>query len=161
DPEYVAELPARIAETIAQAIANLEPAEVGWAVGDDFEHTHCRNWIRRPDRLLVDPFGDRTVRANMHPGYESPDVIGPSRPVDPRLSVLAVRSTQGRPLAVLANYAMHYFGAAPVSADYYGRFARALSRLIAGEGEGAGAPFVAMMSQGTSGDQHWMDYARP
>jgi hypothetical protein len=97
----------------------------------------------------------------MHPGYESPDVIGPSGPVDPALSVLAVRSPAGRPLAVLANYAMHYFGAAPVSADYYGRFATQLCRKIAGAGDEAGAPFVAMMSQGTSGDQHWMDYAEP
>jgi hypothetical protein len=163
DPDYVAELPGRIAEAIARATADLEPAEMGWAVGDDFEHTHCRNWIRRPDRILPDPFGDRTVRANMHPGYESPDVIGPSGPVDPALSVLAVRSPQGRPLAVLANYSMHYFGAAPVSADYYGRFATQLSRLITGNDDKgqAGAPFVAMMSQGTSGDQHWMDYARP
>jgi hypothetical protein len=161
DTDYVAELPGRIAEAIARASANLEPAEVGWAVGDDFEHTHCRNWIRRPDRILADPFGDRTVRANMHPGYENPDVIGPSGPVDPALSVLAVRSRGGRPLAVLANYAMHYFGAAPVSADYYGRFATQLSRLIAGDASQSGAPFVAMMSQGTSGDQHWMDYARP
>jgi hypothetical protein len=161
DPDYVAELTGRIAEAIARANANLEPAEVGWAVGDDFEHTHCRNWIRRPDRILSDPFGDRTVRANMHPGYESPDVIGPSGPVDPALSIVAVRSPQGRPLAVLANYAMHYFGAAPVSADYYGRFATALARLIAGDDRDASAPFVAMMSQGTSGDQHWMDYARP
>ncbi len=161
DPDYVAELPGRIAEVIARAVANLEPAEVGWAVVDDFADTHCRNWIRRPDRMLVDPFGDRTVRANMHPGYENPDVTGPSGPVDPGLSVLAVRSSRGRPLAVLANYSMHYFGAAPLSADYYGLFATQLSRLIVAGDDGPGAPFVAMMSQGTSGDQHWMDYARP
>jgi hypothetical protein len=161
DPDYVAQLPGRIADVIEQATANLEPAEVGWAVGVDFEHTHCRNWIRRPDRIGLDPFGDRTVRANMHPGYESPDVTGPSGPVDPGLSILAVRSLRGRPLAVLANYAMHYFGAAPVSADYYGPFATRLARLITQDRDQDGPPFVAMMSQGTSGDQHWMDYSRP
>ena len=56
--------------------------EVGWAVVDDLAHTYCRRWIRRPDRMLDDPFGDRTVRANMHPGYENPDAIAPSGPVD-------------------------------------------------------------------------------
>ena len=62
---------------------------------------------------------------------------------------------------MLANYAMHYFGAPPVSADYYGLFATQLSRLIVEGNDRAVGPFVAMMSQGTSGDLHWMDYARP
>ena len=109
--------------------------------------------------MLDDPFGHRTVRANMHPGHVNPDAIAPSGPVDPALTVLSVQTTDGRPIAVLANYSQHYFGASPVSADYYGRFAAALARRI---GAGAGPrPFVGIMSQGTSGDQMWMDYARP
>ena len=109
--------------------------------------------------MLTDPFGVRTVRANMHPGYQNPDAVGPAGPVDPGLSVLSVQTLDGRPIAVLANYSMHYFGARPVSADYYGRFARLMeSRIGATEG---GPPFVAIMSQGTSGDQQWMDYGRP
>lgn len=156
DADYVEYLPGRIAEAIAQAAARLRPARVGWAVVDDSEHTHCRRWIRRPDRLLADPFGVANVRANMHPGYENPDVVGPSGPVDPGLSVLALQSPEGEPIALLANYSMHYFGTSPVSADYYGRFCEAVARRL-----GAGPGFVAMMSQGTSGDQHWMDYGRP
>ena len=74
-------------------------------------HTFCRRWIRRPDKMLEDPFGQRTVRANMHPGYQNPDVIGPAGPVDPGLTVLSVQSRDGRPIAVLANYSMHYYGA--------------------------------------------------
>lgn len=176
DAAYAASLPARIAEAIEQAEANLEPARAGWAAVDDAEHTHCRRWIRRPDRMLADPFGVKSVRANMHPGYQDPGAIVPAGPVDPALTVLAVQSRSGRPIAVLANYSMHYYGAQPVSADYYGRFASALARRIgagvgtAGEktpdlapapGEKAPPPFVAMMSQGTSGDQMWMDYGRP
>ncbi len=99
----------------------------------------------------------------MHPGYMDPGAIVPSGPVNPALTVLSVQSRAGRPIAVLANYSMHYYGAEPVSADYYGRFAAALARRIgADEAPGAGGrPFVAMMSQGTSGDQMWMDYGRP
>ena len=108
---------------IERAAANLAPARVGWAAVDDDEHTFCRRWIRRPDKMIDDPFGDRTVRANMHPGYVNPDAIGPSGPVDPGLTVLSVQTPEGRPIAVLANYSMHYFGASPVSADYFGRFA--------------------------------------
>ena len=52
---------------------------------------------------------------------------------------------------------MHYFGAEPISADYYGDFVRIVSqRLAAGDNS-----FIAMMSHGTSGDQQWQDYANP
>ncbi|MEJ7639171.1 MAG: hypothetical protein WKF75_14665 [Singulisphaera sp.] len=159
DPEYIKHLPGWIAEVIEKAAKNLTPARVGWASVDDFEHTHCRRWIYRPDKMLTDPFGLRTVRANMHPGYQNPDTVGPAGPVDPELSVLSVRGLDDRPIALLANYSMHYFGAKAVSADYYGKFVRRMeSRIGAIEG---GPPFVAIMSQGTSGDQHWMDYGRP
>jgi hypothetical protein len=159
DPRYAANLPEQIAESIARAAGNLIPARVGWGAIDDPRHTFCRRWIRRPDRLLEDPFGQRTVRANMHPGHVSPDVIGPSGPVDPALTVLSVQTADGRPIAMLANYSQHYFGAPPISADYYGRFARALTRKLNAE-EGS-PPFVGIMSQGTSGDQMWMDYSQP
>lgn len=157
DPAYAAFLPGKIAEAIEKAAAALTPAEVGWGAVDDPEHTHTRRWIRRPDRIIEDPFGDKTVRANMHPGHVNPDVIAPSGPSDTGLTVLAIREPGGRPIAVLANYSMHYYGSQPVSADYYGRFATALAKRIAPEGP---AP-VCIMSQGTSGDQQWMDYGKP
>jgi len=159
DENYVTLLPRWIAEGIEHANRNLEPALIGWTVINDDVHTFCRRWIRRPDKMLEDPFGQRTVRANMHPGYQNPDVIGPAGPTDPGLTVLSLKSRAGRPIAVLANYSMHYFGAEPVSADYFGRFATALAKRI-----GALAvdpPFVGIMSQGTSGDQMWMDYGQP
>ena len=86
-------------------------------------------------------------------------MIGPSGPVDPELIVLSVQSRSGRPIAVLANYSMHYYGAEPVSADYYGRFAVALARRL--NAQAVEPPFVGIMSQGTSGDQMWMDYSGP
>jgi hypothetical protein len=53
-------------------------------------------------------------------------------------------------LALFANYSLHYVGGMPsgqISADYFGEFARLMpSRLRAGKN------FVAMMSNGTSGD---------
>ena len=57
----------------------------------------------------------------MHPGHQSPDVIGPSGPADPGLSLLSVQTADGRPLALLANYSMHYVGSPAVSADYFVR----------------------------------------
>lgn len=156
DPAYAAFLPGRITAAIVGAVERLAPARLGWAQADDWEHTFNRRWIRRPDRLLNDPFGQRNVRANMHPGHQSPDAIGPSGPVDPQLSLLAVQRADGKPLALLANYSQHYYGSPLLSSDYYGRFARHLATML-----GADDTFVGIMSQGTSGDLMWMDYGAP
>ncbi|MDP6634530.1 MAG: hypothetical protein QGG42_06510 [Phycisphaerae bacterium] len=159
DEAYAKFLPGRIAKGVERAVANLAPARVGWGVACADKHTYCRRWIRRSDRMAGDPFGKRTVQAMMHPGYRNPDYIGPAGPVDTDLSLLSVQSLDGRPIALLANYSMHYFGAPAVSGDYFGRFAAEFARLAGAEG--GDGPFVAMMSQGTSGDLHWMDYSRP
>ena len=71
DENYVQILPGLIAESVERAARNLEPARVGWSSIDDHLHTYCRRFIRRPDKMLDDPFGERTVRANMHPGYQN------------------------------------------------------------------------------------------
>jgi hypothetical protein len=159
DPDYAASLPPKLAEAIAGAAKNLAPSRIGWAVVDDWDHTFNRRWIRRPDRMLTDPFGQQTVRAHMHPGHESPDAVGPSGPVDPGLSVLAVRSPDGRPIALFANYSQHYYESPLLSSDYYGRFARHIETLLGVEG--GSPPFVGILSQGTSGDLMWMDYGSP
>ncbi len=156
DPAYSAFLPGKIAEAIAGAVDRLEPARVGWTAAEAWEHTFNRRWIRRPDRVLNDPFGQQTARANMHPGYQSADVTGPSGPVDPALSLLAVQARDGRPLAVLANYSMHYISSDLLSADYFGRFAGHLAARL-----GADDSFVGIMSQGTSGDLWAGDYGAP
>ncbi len=157
DAAYAELLTGKIAEAIARAAGQLQPARVGWAVVPAWEFTNCRRWIRRPDKMLGDPFGETSVRANMHPGYLSPDVTGPSGPIDPDLSLLSVQTRDGRPLALLANFSMHYFGGAPLSADYYGEFAERIGQKI---GATESSPFIGIMSQGTSGDSHWMDYSQ-
>lgn len=159
DERYADQLGGWIAESIVAAHDNLRPAQAGWGVTRDSAHTNCRRWIRRPDRIGGDPFGQATIRAMMHPGYQNPDYEGPAGPEDPHLTVLSVQSTDGAPIAVLANYSMHYFGAAPISSDYYGRFCQVLEQQLSSGHEDP--PMVAIMSQGTSGDLHWMDYSQP
>ncbi len=159
NPQYRQWLPGRIAESVQGALRNLAPARIGWGVVSVPELTHCRQWIRRPDRIDLDPFGRQTVRSMMHPGYQNPDYLGPAGPVDPELSLVAVQSRGGRPIAVLANYSMHYVGAEPLSADYFGAFGDKFAAQIGIDH--TDPPFVGMMSNGTSGDLHWMDYNRP
>ena len=162
DPSYVQFLPAQITKSIALAAKNVVSARIGWTVVQDDEHSHCRRWIFRPDRIGRDPFGQQNVRAHMHPGYQSKNHIGPSGPADPDLSLLAVETTDGKPLAVVGNYAMHTYGSygsGLVSAEFCGRFGDKLATLIGAES--SSPEFVGMMSQGTSGDAMWMDYGRP
>jgi hypothetical protein len=63
DPAYVPFLRDKLVEAIAAAQKNLEPARVGFAKGDAANFTALRQWIRRPDRIAEDPFGNMTVRA--------------------------------------------------------------------------------------------------
>ncbi len=62
-------------------------------------------------------------------------------------------------MAVLGNYAMHYYGSPLVSGDFCGRFGEAFAELAGFRGESPA--FVGMMSQGTSGDSMWPNYAQP
>lgn len=162
DPDYETFLPPKIAEGIAAAYANLEPARVGWTVVDAPDHTHCRRWLKHPSKYGEDPFGEKTVRAMMHPGYQNPDYIGEAGPVDSGLTLVSIQAVDGnRPIGLLANYSMHYFGVqGGFSADYYGLFCELMEEKI-GSAMSEKAPFVAAMSQGTSGDLHWMDYSNP
>jgi len=159
EESYAQLLPDWIAQSIECAQSNLQPARIGWGMVNDFEHTNCRRWIRCPDHIGADPFGQPTIRAMMHPDYQNPDYIGPAGPKDPGLSILTLQSPEGQPIALLANYSMHYFGGQPVSADYFGLFARKIKARLGVSG--LETPFVGLMSQGTSGDLHWMDYSQP
>ncbi len=92
----------------------------------------------------------------MHPGFLSPDAVGPSGPVDDELSLLAMQTRDGKPLGVLANFSMHYVESPLLSADYFGRFAEHLGKRLDG-GDGSSSCIVSM-SQGTSGDLASMNY---
>lgn len=162
DEAYVQFLPAQVARSIAEAHEHLQPAKLGWTIVDGSDLTNCRRWITRSDRMGMDPFGSRTVRAMMHPGYQNPSYTSPAGPIDPWLSVLSVVSSEDdSPICVMANLSMHYFGGGGFSADYFGEVARLLESRI-GKASGKASPgFVGIMSQGTSGDLHWMDYSKP
>ena len=162
DPTYVPYLREKLAEALAAAEANLELARVGWAVGNAADFTALRRWIRRPDRIATDPFGNPTVRANMHAGSNWDDVTGESGPEDPDLSIISLQAKDGRPIAALANFSMHYFsGETGLSADYFGRFCRGLESHFDPQPKENQPAFVAIMSHGCSGDIWRRDYRVP
>ena len=158
DPKYSEFLPGKIVEAIVEAKAALRPAEAAWARFDAGDYTKTRRWAFRTGTERTDPFGERTVRANMHPGHQNPDAVGETGPPDPWFTLLGVRDSEGKPLAVLGNFSMHYFsGHAGISADYFGHYVRGLAaKLAPGDRR-----FVAILSQGTSGDLWRGDYSKP
>lgn len=161
DPNYVPFLREKLVEAVAAAQAALEPARIGFARGNAADFTALRRWIRRPDRIAEDPFGNKTVRANMHAGANWDDVTGESGPEDPDLSLISIQARDGRPIAVIGNFSMHYFGDKDVSADYFGLFSEGLKQRIAPESTPGKPAFVGLMSHGCSGDIYRVDYTIP
>ena len=141
----------QIAEAVVRAVKNLAPAKVGWGVAPKPEYCENRRWLMKPGALGPNPFGELGDRAAMH-GRPAKDRIRTTGTIDPGLSILSVQHADGRPLAMLANYSVHYGGMVRgnVSADYFGFFAARMSELL--DRKDDRPPFVAMMSNGTSGD---------
>lgn len=138
-----------IVAAIVQANSALRPAAVGAAAHALPEEVFNRRWYLKPGKMPPNPFGKYDI-VKMNPGT-SPDVLDrPAGPTDPDITVISVQDRRRRPLALFANYSLHYVGGVPrgqVSADYFGEFARLMPARLRG-----GEEFVAMMSNGTSGD---------
>jgi hypothetical protein len=83
----------------------------------------------------------------------SPDLLKPAGPIDPTLSFIALRESDGKPISIYAAYSLHYMGgvgAGHISADYYGVFSERLGKLQ--NHSENDPPFVAMLANATSGD---------
>ena len=156
DPDYVPFLRNCLVEVIERALSKIQPARIGFARTSAPEYTALRQWIRRPDRIAEDPFGNLTVRANMHAAANPDDVTGEAGPEDPELALICLQTLDGKPIAVLANFSMHYFGDSDISADYFGLFADGLKQQLAPDSE-----FLGIMAHGCSGDIWRRDYRRP
>ena len=154
DEDYSNFLPGKIAESIIRAHSKLQPAKAGWSVFDGSDYTKPRRWAFWPG-TGTDPFGEKTIRANMHPGYQNPSATGETGPTDPWFTLFSLVSENNQPIAVLGNFSMHYFsGHSGISSDYFGRYSKELSTRL---GNGC----VVALSQGTSGDVWRADYGKP
>lgn len=157
DLKYTQFLIDRIADGVDRAFRQSEPAKVGWTSVDVRSQVFVRRWVLKDGQTAEDPFGGRTDRVKMNPGYSNPQVDHQAGTVDPQVSILSVQSTEGRPIALLANYSLHYVGGvsgAVVSADYFGEFAVRISRHLK-----ASPSFVGIMSNGTSGDVNNVNFS--
>lgn len=153
DPLYQRFVARRIADTVRCALQNLEPAQVAWGVGEVPQHVFNRRYFMKEGGIPATPLGETGDRVRTNPGIANPLTEKPAGPTDPAVPFLSVRSVEGRPIALYANYALHYVGGtAPghISADYYGAFARRIGELLGASPQHP--TFVGLMSNGASGD---------
>lgn len=152
----------RISDAIRQAHARLAPARAGWGTGTVDSQTFNRRWFMKEGTIPANPFGTRTDQVQMNPPRASANLVRPAGPADPELSLLSIQHEDGRPLAMVANFGMHYVGGyqgGQVSADYFGLFAKKMESLLGAES--MDPPFVAMLSNGASGDTNNINFREP
>ncbi|MEK7403954.1 MAG: hypothetical protein AAB225_02500 [Acidobacteriota bacterium] len=150
--DYQRFVASRIADCVLMAIHNLEPARVGWGLGHEPSQVFNRRWRMKPGTPMSNPFGGADL-AVMNPRSGDPNLLEPAGPTDPEIPFISVQAAGGRPIALLANYSLHYVGGVGkghVSADYFAMFAERIGELLGARGQDP--PFVGIMSNGTSGD---------
>lgn len=140
----------RISDGVRRAINNLELARVGWGTADEPRQVTNRRRFAKPGMSMPNPFGgqDQVKGCSVQR-----DLVKPAGPVDPQIVFLSIQAADGRPIALLANYSMHYVGEVPsqdISADYFGAFADRIRQLLGADR--LDPPFVGILSNGTSGD---------
>jgi neutral ceramidase len=152
----------RIADGVRSALNLLRPAEIAFGTVDVPEHVFNRRWFLKKGTMPENPFGKTDEKVKINPGGGSPNLIEPAGPIDPTISIVALREPGGRMISVLTAYSLHYVGgvgSGHVSADYYGMYCEALKKLqVGGEQD---PPFVALMANGTSGDINNVNFRTP
>ena len=152
---------------LTKSIKSLEPAQVGFASEDEPSEVRNRRWYLKEDMMDKNPFGTYDkVRMNPNPAT----IDTPAGPIDPEVCIVDIRNRLGKPLGLIANYSLHYVGNIPkvieengkevgmASADYFGEFSRIFPYRTAGSNPKN--HFVAMMTNGTSGDINNIDFQR-
>jgi hypothetical protein len=141
----------RIADAVRIAMKRLSPAKIAWGSVDEPSELFNRRWFVSEEKERRNPFGG-VDQVRMNPGGAA-TLIRPAGPTDPQISFISVQHSDGRPLAVLANYSLHYVGGVPartISADYFAEFAKRIKAKLGATDQDP--EFVGILSNGTSGD---------
>lgn len=151
----------RIADGVQRALNLARPAQVAFCTAEAPEHLFNRRWLMREGTVPINPFG-KVDKVKMNPQAGSPDLVEPAGPIDPTISIIALREPGGRLISVFSAYSLHYVGGvggAHISSDYYGVYCEALKGLQ--QGANLDPPFVAIMANGTSGDINNINFRKP
>jgi hypothetical protein len=146
----------RVADSIMMAKRQLRPALISYGSGMvPGEVFHRRYWMK-DGTVLMNPVGSEyrdpaTGEVRQHTKEE---IVRPAGTVDPEVGALFLLDEARHPIAVLANYALHYVNApdySEISANYFGAFERALQRM-------SQSNLVGIMLNGCCGDVNNEDH---
>jgi len=144
DEAYLAELVRKSADAAILAYRRRRPARIGFGAGREADIAFNRRFRMK----------DGTVQTN--PGYGNPLLLEPEGPADPEVLVARIDDEEGRPLAVITNFACHpdTVGGTEACGDYPGSLSRCLKLAL-------GAQTVSLFVQGASGNVNHRDFLRP
>lgn len=153
--DYRSFLISRVVDGVKRALHNLEPARIAWGAGRLPQHVFNRRYLLVEGVTNPNPFGGQD-RAVMNPSSALRSrLAGPAGPTNPEVYCLSVQATDGRQIALMANYWLHYVGGVnkeDLSADYFGEFCRRIEQEL-------GAPCVGILANGPCGDVNSSDYS--
>lgn len=159
DPAYQAILPGLITRAAVTAAQQLRPAQTAFGSVPVPQHVICRRYFMKEGYEPKNPVTQGIDAVKTNPFGAADKIDRRVAETDPGLGFLAVKDMDGKWIAVLGNYSLHYAGDwanGTISPDYFGAFSRHIKQLLH-----AGADFVGIMSNGTSGDINIWDFLDP
>ncbi len=159
DLAYRQKLPSLIVEAVLLAKQNCRPAKIAFGYADVQEHLVCRRYYMKNGFISLNPVTQVAERVKTNPLGAEDKIERRVATPDPQLSFLAVRGTDDRWISLVGNYSLHYVGdweKGTISADYFGAFSNSLQKNLEADNS-----FIAMMSNGTSGDVNIWDFCNP
>ena len=146
--EYVAGLPAQIAEAVRLAEADLQPAKVSAGLGKEDSVSFNRRYFLRDGVVMANPFKGEDEKLGQ--------VVRAAGPIDPQVGVVAFSAADGKPLALLVNFAIHLdtMGGEQPSADLAYEFQEQVQ-------ESLGTETLTIWCSGASGNINHYDLLNP
>lgn len=159
DADYLAFITRRIVDSVRMSVSRLQPARLGFGFGREDRIAFNRRYHLKSGTRPENPFGG-VDQIKTNPGAGNPDVTGVAGRIDPTVGLMSVQTADGKPLAIVGNYSLHYVGGVGpghISGDYFACWAADMARRM-GVGTGPGdPPFVAMLTNGAQGDINNID----
>jgi len=156
DMAYRRQLALDIPQAVVLAKDKLRPAEFTWGRIELPDHVLCRRYYMTVDYTPVNPVTGEADRIKTNPFGLEQWIDRPVANPDPEIYYIVLRGLEHEWISVLGNYSLHYVGDwenGTISSDYFGVFAKAVKENLK-----AGDDFVAMMTNGTSGDINIWDF---
>lgn len=121
--DYKKMLSVKIYDAVAIAMQDLQPAVIKSGAGKEENVSFHRRYMMK----------DGTVKFN--PGALNPDIVRPMGPIDPEVGILYIETPDGKPIAVLVNFANHLdtVGGTEISADYPYYIGKVLKKVLGDE----------------------------